>query len=488
MALINVSNVSFSYEGSCDLIFDHVSFKIDSNWKLGFIGRNGRGKTTFLNLLRGKYSFHGDISSPLAFDYFPLDIKDKSLQTIYVINEFYPENELWKVNKEFHLLNLSEDVLYQSYQLLSLGEQTKVMLAILFAADHHFLLIDEPTNHLDLQARELVSQYLNSKKGFILVSHDQYFLDSCVNHILSINKADITVTRGNFSTWWENKIRHDQFELDKNKKLKKEIKHLDAAKKQTANWSDKLEDTKIGSHSGDRGRIGHLAAKMMKRSKATEFRQNRSIEEKSKLLKNIEVVDGIILKPFVYHKEYLIRAADLSISYQDKKIFSDLRFDIKRGEQVALIGSNGSGKTSIIKLLLGEDICYKGNLTIGSQIIISLVSQDTSFLKGDLKKYAKYENIDESLFKSMLRKLDFDRKMFDQDMYTFSEGQKKKVLIAKSLSQQAHLYIWDEPLNYVDILSRLQIESLIATYKPTMLFVEHDKIFVEKIASKIIIL
>ncbi len=486
MALIHVSNLTFYYEGSYDFVFKDVSFKIDSNWKLGFVGRNGKGKTTFLKLLMGKYSYKGTIMSSLEFDYFPYNIKDKTKKTLDVIDNINHEYEFWKLCRELSLLKVSEDVLYQPYNSLSLGEQTKVMIALMFIKENNFLLIDEPTNHLDLEGRKLVSNYLKSKKGYILVSHDKDFLDNCINHVLSINKANITVTKGNFSTWQENKQRQDDFELAQNKRLKKDIKRLDEAKKQTASWSDKLEDTKIGNGPADRGRIGHLAAKMMKRSKATEFRQNRAIEEKTKLLKNIETIDDIVLKPLKYHKEYLIRANNLSINYDEKTIFKNVNFSIKRGEQVALTGANGCGKTSIIKLILGDNISYDGIINMGSNLCISTISQDTSWLKGDLKEFAVKNNIDETLFKSMLRKLDFKRSQFDKDISDFSEGQKKKVLVAKSLSEQAHIYIWDEPLNYIDILSRLQIEKLILRYKPTMLFVEHDSFFIKTIACKII--
>ena len=150
------------------------------------------------------------------------------------------------------------------------------------------------------------------------------------------------------------------------------------------------------------------------------------------------------------------------------------------------MGSNGCGKTSLIKLILGEDISYTGNLSVGSNLVISTVSQDTSYLRGNLRSFAKAEGIDESLFKTILRKFGYTRSMFDKDISTYSEGQKKQVLLAKSLSQQAHIYIWDEPLNYIDILSRKQIEGLINEYCPTMLFVEHDIVFVGSVATKVV--
>ncbi len=245
MSLIQVSNLTFSYDGSYEPIFENVSFQMDTNWKLGFTGRNGRGKTTFLNLLLGKYQYLGNISSSVEFSYFPYSVPDKNMFAIDAVEAMHPDYEYWRLAREMAKLQLDEEVLYRPYTTLSNGEQAKLQLAVLFSKENHFLLIDEPTNHLDLPGRELVSRYLNTKKGFILVSHDRAFLDGCVDHILSINKASIQVCKGNFSTWMENKRRQDAFELAENEKLKREISRLDETARQKAAWSDRVEAGKI---------------------------------------------------------------------------------------------------------------------------------------------------------------------------------------------------------------------------------------------------
>lgn len=221
MSLIKVANLTFAHDGSFDHIFENVSFQIDTDWKLGFTGRNGRGKTTFLNLLLGKYEYSGTISAAVSFEYFPFHVDNKEHHTLDVINEMIPDYQNWQLMRELSLLQVSEDLLYRPFATLSNGEQTKVLLAALFLKENSFLLIDEPTNHLDMAARKLVSDYLGTKSGFILVSHDRAFLDNCVDHILSINKTNIDIQKGNFSDWWENKKRQDHFELAENEKLKK---------------------------------------------------------------------------------------------------------------------------------------------------------------------------------------------------------------------------------------------------------------------------
>ncbi|WP_018758986.1 Lsa family ABC-F type ribosomal protection protein [Paenibacillus terrigena] len=490
MALIKVTNMTFAYDGSYDNIFEDVSLQIDTNWKLGFTGRNGRGKTTFLNLLLGKYEYSGTISSNVRFEYFPYHVEHKEKLTFEVIDDIFPDYEHWQLMREFSLLKLSEDVLYRPFDSLSNGEQTKVMLAVLFLKENSFLLIDEPTNHLDLHARKLVSDYLNGKSGFILVSHDRAFLDNCVDHIISINKTNIEIQKGNFSDWWEMKQRQDNFELAENDKLRNDIKRLSEAAKRTSNWSHEVEKTKNGTRNSgskvDKGYIGHKAAKMMKRSKSIEQRQQSAIEDRSQLLKNVDSSESLKISQMTYHKHQLVELDRVSIHYGDKNVCRDISFTVEQGDRIVLSGPNGSGKSSLLKLICGEEIPNSGVFRKGSQLKISYVSQDTSQLHGNLTEFARSSEIDESLFKAILRKLDFSRLQFEKDIASYSGGQKKKVLIAKSLCENAHLHVWDEPLNFIDVISRMQIEELLLEHSPTILFVEHDSEFCNHIATKMV--
>lgn len=487
MSMINVSNLTFAYEGSYDNVFENVSFQIDTDWKLGFTGRNGRGKTTFLNLLMGKYSYSGTISKDVEMEYFPYPVEDMSKYTIEIMQDICPLAEDWEFLKETSLLDVDAEALYRPFESLSNGERTKVLLAALFLGANRFLLIDEPTNHLDAEARAKVGEYLQRKKGFILVSHDRELLDHCVDHILSINRTNIEIQQGNFSSWWHNKQLQDEFEVSQNTKLKKEISRLDQAAKQTANWSDKAEKAKKGtSNSGskiDRGYVGHKAAKVMKRAKSQESRMLAAASDKSKLLQNIEQSDSLKMNVLPYPKDVLVRAAGLSLFYDDTLVCANITFEIKQGDRIAVKGKNGSGKSTLLKLLWGENIKYSGTLEKGSNLKISYVSQDTSYLRGSLSDYAEKWDIDESLFKTILRKMGFERSQLEKNMEDFSGGQKKKVLIARSLCEKAHLYVWDEPLNFIDVLSRMQIEELLLQYQPTMIFVEHDVAFQHKIVT-----
>ncbi|MGE5381560.1 MAG: ribosomal protection-like ABC-F family protein [Methylocystaceae bacterium] len=490
MSLIKIMNLTFAYDSSYDNIFENVSFEIDTDWKLGFTGRNGRGKTTFLQLLQGEYEYSGVISSSAVFDYFPFPIADLGRMTLEVVGEICGDFKLWELKRELSLLEVDNEVLDRAYLTLSPGEQTKVMLAALFLKENNFLLIDEPTNHLDIQARRLVSDYLKQKKGFILVSHDKAFLDNCIDHILSINRTNIEIQKGNFSSWQRNKEFHDHFEQAENERLKRDIERLSEAARRDTSWSNAVEKTKFANRNSgikpDKGYIGHKAAKMMKRAKVIEARQQKAIEEKADLLKNIETAGSLTIRPLRHHADRLLEVDNLQIDYVNSMPEKRASFIVHHGERIALCGKNGCGKSSLLKLIMGEDIPYSGNLYLASGLKISYIPQDTSLLQGNLRQFARDSNIDESLFMTILRKLDFNRVQFDKDMAEYSSGQKKKVLIARSLCHSAHLYIWDEPLNYVDIISRWQVEQLLVKYQPTMVLVEHDRSFIDSVATTII--
>ncbi len=478
MSMIRVENLTFAYPSSYDNIFENVNFQIDTDWKLGFIGRNGRGKTTFLNLLLGRYEYQGKIQASVQFDYFPYPVDDKSRITSDILSEVCPLAEEWELLRELSYLEVRDDVLWRPFCTLSNGEQTKVLLAALFLNNGHFLLIDEPTNHLETRAREIVSAYLKRKKGFILVSHDRCFLDGCVDHILSINRTTIEVQKGNFSSWWKNFEQQQKYETAQNEHLKKDIKRLQQSEVRLAAWSDSVENSTASAAAKRR------AAKMMKRSKSIGSRRQNEVEQKSRLLRNTEKADDLKIFPLQYFTDTLLTVLDVVPIFYGKGICQPVSFEIKQGERIVLDGKNGAGKTSLLKLLLGQPIEHYGTLAIGSGIILSYVPQDTSKLKGTLSEFAEIHHIDESLFKAILRKMDFPRIQFEKKMEDFSAGQKKKVLIAKSLCEQAHLYVWDEPLNYIDIYSRIQIEKLIKEFSPTMIFVEHDLAFRNNIATK----
>lgn len=489
MSLITVQNLTFAYEGTYQNIFENANFRMDSCMRVGLTARNGRGKTTLLKILAGELEYSGEIHASVRFDYFPYEVSDDSLTAVELIAsvaEIESSFDEWRIVRELSLLDVSEDAAYRPFCTLSGGERSKVQLAALFLRENNFLLIDEPTNHLDMDARKTLGKYLKRKEGFILVSHDRALLDACTTHTMAINKTGITLEAATFTTWEQNREARERLEARRNERLKHEIDRLETAMKRGEHWADMVEAEKIGQGPCDRGYIGAHSAKMMKRAKSTQARIQRMIDEKSELLRDIERTFALKLESEEHYRDTLFELVDVSLSYDGNAVLSNLSLKLSRGERLCLRGKNGCGKSSLIKLLLGEIQPDSGIIRKAPNMKISLVTQDTEGLRGSIYEFAEEGGIDLTQFLTILRKLDFSREQFEKDLSELSSGQRKKAMIARSLCERAHVYIWDEPLNYIDVQSRMQIEELLMSYPSTMLFVEHDEVFGDNIATRIV--
>lgn len=503
MSQIRAEHLYYSYDGSSDPVFEDASFSIDTDWKLGFIGRNGKGKTTFLRLLHGELACQGTLSISVPTAYFPYQLTDTQMHrsAAEFADELRPDCEIWRVIYELSALQEQPELLERPFDTLSHGQRTKILLAILFSGENDFLLIDEPTNHLDAPARSCVRTYLSGKQGFILVSHDRDLLDACTDHILVLNRKTIFVQSGNFSCWEENQQRRDQFAEAENEKHRKQIKKLRQAARRTADWADQNERTKIGfdpvrEHDrciSTRAFIGAKTKKMQSRVRQTERRIEREIAAKENLLQDIEETPALRMSPLKHHKDILVtlRGCDLQYAGADRPVCKGLNLTIRQGDRIALCGSNGCGKSTLMRAILQtagaippmDSLQISGTCETASGLKISYVPQDTSALHGSVAEFCEAHRLDRSLFCAVLRQLDLGRTQLTKDIADYSAGQKKKVLLAASLLTPAHLYIWDEPLNFIDIFSRMQIETLLKTYQPTILFAEHDTRFRENIAA-----
>ncbi len=491
MALIQITDLTFAYDGSYDNVFEHLSAQVDTAWRLGLTGRNGRGKTTLLHLLSGQEDARGRVHMPVKPLYFPFAVADPSQTTRAVVSQLMGEEEEWRLLCELAELEVASDALERPFDTLSHGEQTKVLLAALFARDAVYPLIDEPTNHLDLHGRQLVGDYLRRKDGFLLVSHDRDFLNRAVDHILALNRSDVRVCRGNYDTYEENLRRQNAYETERNKQLGRDIRRLEESVRRAAEWSAKAEGAKFHIAPSvaavvDRGYVGAKAARVMQKSKNLMRRRQDELDEKRSLMKNVEKVGELRLSPLSYPKPRLIEVRGAAVRYGERIVCAPVTFSVLRGERVALTGKNGAGKSSVLKALCGQSDALCGDVEVGSGLKLSIVPQDTSFLTGSLAAFIAGTGVDETLFKAILRNMDMKREQFDKDMRAFSAGQKKKVLLARSLCESAHLYVWDEPLNYIDVLSREQLEELITAFQPTMLLVEHDRRFLQNIDCKVV--
>ena len=521
MSIIQVQNLSFTYPGAYVPVFKDLTFAMSTDWRLGLVGRNGRGKTTLMRLLTGELTGIGQIVSSVQFDLFPVQVdEDQSalacmrsviapfdrwerqmddlladgseealtawgdIEQEYAAQDGYIINEL--IEREAERMEIDHGELKRPMKSFSPGERTRLLMAAMFLRKNRFLLIDEPTNHLDMAGREVVAKYLQGRQGFIVVSHDRWFLDQVIDHVMALQKTGIHIEQGNYSSYRTNKALRDQFELEENERLESDIRRLKETAREKAEWSDKVEATKIGYGPTDRGRIGHLAAKMMKRSLAIRTRIDREIEEKEALLHDLEFASDITLNPLPHPAKVYMRLNDVSAGYDGNPVFEDKCLEVEQGDRLMIAGPNGAGKSTLVKLLMGQLQPMSGRFSCASNLVISYMPQQTDGLCGTPVELAEREGLRLDYFLMLLRKLDFRREAFDRDMRGFSMGMRKKVLLAASMSKPAHLYIWDEPLNYIDLESREQIEKMLMKSDATMIFVEHDHTFAENIASKVI--
>jgi lincosamide and streptogramin A transport system ATP-binding/permease protein len=483
--LIALKHVTFGYDEKT--IFEDVSLSFDASWKLALVGRNGRGKTTLMRLLLGELPFSGRIQSDVSFLYFPQTVTDKSQLTKFILDELY-DAEDWQIQRELNLLGLSEDILWRPFETLSGGEQTKVLLAGLFLDEGNFPLIDEPTNHLDAASRAKIASYLQGKKsGYIVVSHDRQFLDEVSDHLLAIERNGLELLASDFSTYEAQKKRRDAFEWAENDKLKSEIGRLKQTARDKAEWSRGREKDKYGDPhkkgSGavaNSGFIGARAARMMKKSKVLEHRMTAEISEKEKLLKNLEKVDALSMAYQPTHHKRLLDEEDLTVVFDGHALFSPINLQQSAGQITAITGENGIGKSQLLRQVIA--------LAESKHLKISYVRQIYEDNQGDLKSFSDQHQLDYTAFLNNLRKLGMEREVFAKKIEQMSMGQQKKVELAKSLSQSAELFIWDEPLNYLDVFNHEQIENLLKTVKPAMIVVEHDATFVKNVADTVIAL
>ena len=340
MSKITINNLNFYYSDYYNPIFDNVNLILDTDWRLGLIGRNGRGKSTFLKLLTGKLiPVSGNINMSVNMEYFPyepdkkytivMDIVKENIGRLKTMEDTMEEiiassdesrydeyceiqlkySELGgyemegRIFKEMADMGLDEKLAYREYSTLSGGERTRMMIIALFLRKNRFVLLDEPTNHLDIAGKEMVAEYLGKRKGFIVVSHDRDFLDKTVNHIMSINKADIKVEKGNYTSWRNNMDIIEEYEFRTRNKLEREIKQLEKKSKQVRDWAGTANTQKyeFASNSRTNGSQAY-----MRQAKHFEEQVLGDIEKKKQLLLNYEEAKELRLSQTIECEEEML--------------------------------------------------------------------------------------------------------------------------------------------------------------------------------------
>ncbi|USS87331.1 ATP-binding cassette domain-containing protein [Fructilactobacillus hinvesii] len=490
MEEIKLQNVYFAYPEKPTPVFTDLNLTFNADWKLGLIGRNGRGKTTLLKLIAGKLHGSGTINSRLAFQFFPFPVTTE--KTVRELFTQLGQTPIWQLKRELSLLGLSPTLLEREYQTLSGGEKTKVQLSMLFADDTTFKLIDEPTNHLDQLGNQQVIDYLQQKQGFILVSHNAFLLDQVCNHILALEKTGVDLYHGNYHAFRERRQLAEQERQATNGKIDHQIARLEKSARQTKQWSQSKENQKFNRKGDpnqkvmDRGMMGNRAARMMKKAKVAERKRNQAIKQQVALKKEVETVEPLELKFPQSGTETLLRLNSLHLGYGQRWLFAPVSITVKRGDVVGITGPNGQGKTSLFQAISETfDGQQAGALQRAPHLTISALFQSYHHTE-TIPEYIENLGLDRELFLSNLHKLGVARTDFNKHIDQMSAGQQKRVELARSLSTLADLYLWDEPLNYLDEYNRRQLVELITDSRMTLLVIDHDAEFIQTVASHIL--
>lgn len=514
--------MSFSYKEYVNPVFKNLTLNIDTSWKLGLIGRNGRGKSTLLKLINGDLQpDKGMITKQIQTEIFPYSYKNKYKRTYDIVLEnmgnlksieeqmerlsgdtdpeslleynnllsIYLENGGYtaesRIKKELHLFELSEDLLWRDFSSLSGGEQSKILLLALFLRSNCFVLLDEPSNHLDISGRRALASYLKKKQGFIIASHDRELLDTVTDHIVSINRNNITLERGNYTSWRNNFELNEQFELRTKEKLEREIKRLEDSAQKVRKWSGIIEQ-KRSEFAGNARGYDTRSASLMRRAKASENRLKVNLEEKKNLLKNYEPIMELQLEQ-EKALNCLIKIDNISFSYGNKAILKNFSIEINAGDIVWIKGKNGIGKSTLLKLISGILSPQSGIIIRQENLAMAISYQDYTYTSGFVSDLISTK--DELLkCKRICGDFGISEEQFLRPLETFSNGELKKFDIARAMAEKNSLLILDEPLNYMDTYFREQLHQAILKYQPTMIFVEHDEKFASSIANKVVLL
>lgn len=517
MARLELKDLSYFYDDFYHPVFEHVDLRLDSDWNLGLIGRNGKGKTTLLNLLAGELEPSGGaIDRSGSISKFPYSYDKTFVKTMEVVKECVGkfatlEQELASLQKDLeggngdvdayceHLerytnaggydlenqilrelerFGFSPDILERDFQTLSGGEQTCMFIIALFLRKDPFVMLDEPTNHLDVDKRKQLCEYLKKKKGFILVTHDYEFLDQVVDHILAINKADITLEQGNYSTWKRNMLQKEERERKLQEELIKEVSALEDRAERSRDWAEVGNRQKCPYKSNERTN-GNRA--YMRNAKRSEQKILEDIEQKKALLRNLEEEKSLSLLCQTENDESILHFEGLSFSYDKKRyLFQNLYLSVEPGDRVWIQGRNGCGKSTLLRIIMGEldneDISYVEGIRM------AYASQIPKWDKGRIEDLIQPEN--KRVFDRTCDAFDLPKDMYERPLETFSSGELRKIDLARALSQPSDVLILDEPLNFMDYMFKMQLRRALVEQMVTLIFVEHDREFGKAVATK----
>lgn len=516
MIEIELNNVKKNY--GLKNVLDGLSFEIKTGERVSLIGNNGSGKTTVLKLISGdesldsgmihirrgskigylKQIYENEKESITVYDFFNRNFENVfklerviekienelsveqdenkiqlllekygKLQDEYVILGGYEIKE--KLSRIFSGFKFSDDFLKSDYNTLSGGEKTIVNLAYLLLENPSILLLDEPTNHLDIDRLKWLEEYLKNYNGTVLiVSHDRFFLDEVTTKTILLERGKEKIYFGNYSYFVEEDERRTLLEFENYKNQQKQIEKMQEAIKKLRKFGEKEQNESF-----------YKRAKCIeKRLEKMEKLEKVSLDKKSINIKfDFETRSG----------KDVLRISNLNKIFGSRNIFKDLSFNISYGEKVLLKGKNGTGKTTLIKMIIGADSDYTGNIILGTNVKIGYIPQILEFEKDEtiLEYFYKIYNGTETEIRTYLARFMFFGENVFKKVSLLSGGEKVRIKLAELMIKEINFLILDEPTNHLDINTRELLEETLKEFKGTILFISHDRYFANKIADRV---
>ncbi len=486
MIALGCENISLSF--GIDVILDKVTFSVNEGEKLGIVGVNGAGKTTLIRILTGESDADDGkvfIGKSLSVGVLKQHVGYESEDNIYdaLVNEYsedttLDENERQRAKGEFlsrvkgilKNLGFSESEMYNTpVNVLSGGQKTRIALAALLLKDHDILILDEPTNHLDISALTWLEEHLRSlKKTVLIISHDRYFLDRITTKILEIENHKSKIYNGNYSFYVGQKKIDREIQERHYKNQQKEIARIEAYIEQQRRWN--RERNIIAAESREK-----LLAKMIK------------VERPDALPDKIKLSFGSAGRS----GDDVLSVRKVSKSYGGKELFSDASFEVKYKDRLFIFGENGCGKSTLLKIIAGRITADKGNIDIGYNVYPAYYDQENQDLNVSNTAMQELWSMNETLSPGEIRSI-MARFLFTGDacfkqVSSLSGGERARLTFAKMLMSKSNLLILDEPTNHLDIDSREALENALLEYEGTIIAVSHDRYFIDKLSSRMII-
>jgi ATP-binding cassette subfamily F protein 3 len=534
MSFIQIENLGFHYETQSEDIFSDVNFTIADGEKIALIGPNGSGKTTLLKLILKELTPNfGEVIYPKSnpkIGYLRQDFTRNSnlsiLKDVYSLFPNYNKLKKQRQNLEkimqntaseqilekygkicdvisdiekFHTeaqkmltkFGFGKERLSQIYDTLSGGEKTRLELAKLLLSKPDLLILDEPTNHLDLEILEWLEDFLLSyQRAVFFVTHDRYFIDKVADKIIDLRRGFATIYRTNYSEYLKLRTEKEQFELKKYQERQKKIKQLKEVAQKRRQWAQTFQkETRAEGGGWKFEMITNPAKKMMKKAKAVEKRIEQLQEDKTVKKPWQEKKRKVRFSTeYTPSSKYVFTAKNLSHSFDELQVFKDFSLTIPQGDRLAVLGKNGSGKTTLLKIIAGVLQPNSGEIYQGSRVKCGYYAQEHEQLnfQNQIIEELRSVNSEESEVRNILGCVKIEKEQVYQKISTLSVGERSKVALAKILADNCNLLVLDEPTNHLDIDTRESLENALSQFNGTLVFVSHDRYFINKLATNII--